>query len=63
MFFLIDDISAELDEATRELFIALVLEQDTQVFVTGIEKQQLSFMQNYNNKKVFHVKQSHVYEE
>ncbi|MGB3726900.1 MAG: DNA replication/repair protein RecF [Glaciecola sp.] len=61
--FLIDDISAELDEATRELFIALVLEQDTQVFVTGIEKQQLSFMQNYNNKKVFHVKQSHVYEE
>lgn len=61
--FLIDDISAELDENTREKFIAAVLEQDTQVFVTGIELQQMSFMQNYNNKKVFHVKQDHVFEE
>jgi len=61
--FLIDDISAELDEDTREKFIAAVLEQDTQVFVTGIEKQQMSFIQNYNNKKVFHVKQNHVIEE
>jgi DNA replication and repair protein RecF len=61
--FLIDDIAAELDEETREKFISIVLEQDTQVFVTAIEKQQLSFIQNYNNKKVFHVKQNHVIEE
>ena len=61
--FLIDDISAELDESTRDKFISTLLEQDTQVFVTGIEKQQMSFMQNYNNKKVFHVKQNHVFEE
>lgn len=61
--FLIDDISAELDEDTREKFVAAVIEQGTQVFVTGIDKQQMSFMQNYNNKKVFHVKQNHVFEE
>ena len=61
--FLIDDIAAELDENTREKFISIVLEQNTQVFVTAIEKQQLSFTQNYNNKKVFHVKQNHVIEE
>lgn len=61
--FLIDDISAELDETTREKFISAVLEQDTQVFVTAIEIKKLSFIQTYNNKKVFHVKQNHVIEE
>ncbi|MGK0371283.1 MAG: DNA replication and repair protein RecF [Glaciecola sp.] len=61
--FLVDDISAELDEKTREKFITTVLEQDTQVFVTAIEKQQMSFVQTYNNKKVFHVKQNRVIEE
>jgi DNA replication and repair protein RecF len=61
--FLVDDISAELDEATREKFITTVLEQDTQVFVTAIEKNQMSFIQSYNNKKVFHVKHKHVIEE
>jgi DNA replication and repair protein RecF len=61
--FLIDDISAELDEQTREKFLKEVLQQDTQVFVTAIEESQLSFIHNYNNKKVFHVKQNHVFEE
>ncbi len=61
--FLIDDISAELDEVTREKFIATVLEQNAQVFVTAIEKSQLPFIQDYNNKKVFHVKHDHVIEE
>jgi DNA replication and repair protein RecF len=61
--FLIDDISAELDESTRERFLHEVLKQDTQVFVTAIEKEQMSFIQHYNNKKVFHVKQNHVFEE
>jgi DNA replication and repair protein RecF len=61
--FLIDDISAELDEPTREKFITTVLEQDTQVFVTAIEKQQMSFVQTYNNKKVFHVERNRVIEE
>lgn len=61
--FLIDDIAAELDEDTREKFIASVVEQNTQVFVTAIQKEQLSFMQHYNNKKVFHVEHNHVTEE
>ena len=61
--FLVDDISAELDEHTREKFLRTVLEQDTQVFVTAIEKQQMSFVQTYNNKKVFHVEHNRVIEE
>jgi DNA replication and repair protein RecF len=61
--FLVDDISAELDETTREKFITTVLEQDTQVFVTAIEKHQMSFIHTYNNKKVFHVEHNHVIEE
>jgi DNA replication and repair protein RecF len=61
--FLVDDISAELDEDTRKRFITTVLEQDSQVFVTAIDKHQVSFVQTYNNKKVFHVEQNHVVEE
>lgn len=61
--FLVDDITAELDAATREKFITTVLEQNTQVFVTTIEKNQMSFIQTYNKKKVFHVKHNHVIEE
>lgn len=61
--FLIDDISAELDEDKREKFINAILENDAQVFITAIEKQQVSFLDKYKNKKMFHVKHNHVKEE
>lgn len=61
--FLIDDISAELDEENRQKFISTVLQQNTQVFVTAIERRQMSFIHNYKQKKVFHVEQNHVIEE
>lgn len=61
--FLIDDIAAELDEQARYQFLKQVIQQETQVFVTAIQKGQLAFTENYNNKKVFHVKHGHVNEE
>jgi DNA replication and repair protein RecF len=61
--FLVDDIAAELDVATREFFLDTIVAEQAQVFVTAIERQQLSFAEKYNNKKVFHVKHDHVNEE
>lgn len=61
--FLVDDIAAELDKETREFFLDTILAESAQVFVTAIEKEQLSFAEKYNNKKVFHVKHNRVYED
>lgn len=61
--FLVDDIAAELDVDTREFFLDTIVAEDAQVFVTAIEKDQLSFAAKYNNKKVFHVKHNRVQEE
>lgn len=61
--FLLDDVGAELDLDKRERFIDGLLSMDTQVFVTAIEKQQLNFVDKYNEKKMFHVEHGHVAEE
>ncbi len=61
--FLIDDVSAELDEAKREKFVDMSLEYNAQIFITAIDKQQVKFIQKYKNKKLFHVKHNHVIEE
>lgn len=61
--FLLDDIGAELDEGKRELFIDKLLESNTQLFVTAIERSQLQFINKYNDKKMFHVEHGHMREE
>lgn len=61
--FLLDDVGAELDADKREQFIDGLLQMDTQVFVTAIESAQLSFIQKYNEKKMFHVEHGSVKEE
>lgn len=61
--FLLDDIGAELDELKRELFIDRLLESNTQLFVTAIEKSQLMFIDKYNDKKMFHVEHGRMSEE
>jgi DNA replication and repair protein RecF len=63
LIYLIDDIAAELDISARKRFIDLLLSTDTQVFVTAIEKNQFDFMNDYNDKKVFHVEHDQVNEE
>ena len=61
--FLLDDIGAELDEDKRIHFIDALLATNTQLFVTAIEKSHLSFVEKYNDKKMFHVEHGHVNEE
>jgi DNA replication and repair protein RecF len=61
--YLVDDIAAELDEKTRAYFLDLILETNTQVFVTAIESSQFKFTNKYNDKKVFHVEHDQVNEE
>jgi DNA replication and repair protein RecF len=61
--FLVDDIAAELDIDTREFFLDTIVAEQAQIFVTAIEREQLSFAEKYNNKKVFHVKHQSVNEE
>ena len=61
--FLLDDIGAELDEEKRKVFVSRLNTSDTQLFVTAIDIKQLEFLENYNNKKVFHVEHGQVREE
>lgn len=61
--FLLDDIGAELDEDKRQAFIEALLNTSAQLFVTAIEKRQIDFVDNYTDKKVFHVEHGQVKEE
>lgn len=61
--FLLDDVGAELDETKRESFIDRLLENETQLFISAIEKSQLLFIEKYKNKKMFHVEHGHMREE
>ena len=61
--FLLDDVGAELDVIKREVFIDKLIECHAQLFITAIEKEQISFIEKYKNKKMFHVEHGHVIEE
>ena len=61
--FLLDDIGAELDEEKRNIFISMLSASNTQLFVTAIDIKQLEFLDNYNDKTVFHVEHGQVREE
>ncbi|GAA0860016.1 DNA replication/repair protein RecF [Aliiglaciecola litoralis] len=61
--FLLDDVGAELDETKRELFIDKLLEINSQLFISAIEKSQLPFINKYKNKKMFHVEHGRMREE
>lgn len=60
---IIDDICAELDENHRIKLVSIIRKLDAQLFISAIDKEQLNFMERYNNKKMFHVKQNSVFEE
>ncbi|WP_158965321.1 DNA replication/repair protein RecF [Paraglaciecola sp. L3A3] len=61
--FLLDDIGAELDEEKRKVFISKLNASDSQLFVTAIDLNELNFLNNYNDKTVFHVEHGQVREE
>lgn len=61
--FLLDDIGAELDSTKQKLFIDSLLQTGSQLFVTAIDNEQLGYLSEYKNKKLFHVEQGQVIEE
>ncbi len=61
--FLLDDVGAELDQQKREIFVDELLNCDSQLFVTAIEENQISFINKYKNRKMFHVEHGQVKEE
>lgn len=59
--YLIDDLPAELDKEHRQVFCAVLEEQASQVFVTGVDAQALaSGWQNPAALKLFHVEQGQI---
>lgn len=63
--YLIDDLPSELDIDSRQRFISILAEQQTQIFVTAVEEDALSgiFAQINSPVKMFHVKQGAIIEE
>lgn len=60
---LLDDLSAELDVNSRRLLVEKLIDSNSQLFMTAIELEQLAFLNNYNEKKVFHVEHGQISEE
>lgn len=56
---LIDDLPAELDQAHRRLFIELLIELDSQLFITATDSELIDHS-GFSDKKMFHVEQGKV---
>jgi DNA replication and repair protein RecF len=55
--FLIDDLPSELDKDKRKLVSEVLASLDSQIFVTGIERESLSDLQQSPETQMFHVEQ------
>ncbi len=60
--YLIDDLPAELDTVSRSKLITLLSKQDTQIFVTAVERDALSDVLSKLPLKMFHVEHGNVTE-
>lgn len=61
IIFLVDDLPAELDSQHRATLAKWLLAMNSQVFITGVERQSLlDAWLNCNDKKVFHVEHGTV---
>lgn len=58
--YLLDDITAELDEKRRDFVVSLLKELDSQVFITAIDTSVLHLP--VNNTQVFHVEHGRFFE-
>jgi DNA replication and repair protein RecF len=61
--FLLDDIGAELDLQKQELFINSLIQTGSQIFITAIDKKHMGYLDQYTDKKMFHVEHGQVIEE
>lgn len=59
---MVDDLPAELDQKRRELFLEMLRELDTQVFVTATEEALISNRAAWSERKMFHVEHGQVRE-
>ena len=60
--YLIDDLPAELDSDKREALTTLLTDSQSQVFITGIEPEQLSSFAALRDTKMFHVEHGVIVE-
>jgi len=61
--YLIDDLPAELDDKSRNKLLSLLLQQDTQIFITSIEHETIFEAMNQENRaalNVFHVEHGKI---
>lgn len=58
--YLIDDLPSELDSERRHKVLDLILKQDSQFFITGIEQDSLSDLTQKKSAKMFHVERGEV---
>lgn len=61
--YLLDDLPAELDQNKRALVAKKLISLETQIFITGIEKNDLLSLFPAQNVKMFHVEQGVMSEE
>lgn len=59
LIYLVDDLPAELDESNRYKLLSLLFEQNAQVFITTVDRQDINEKLQHLSKptKVFHVEQ------
>lgn len=55
--YLMDDLPAELDQQAKAQMVLILKELEAQVFVTGIEEEELSQLFKDTTRKMFHVEQ------
>lgn len=58
--YLIDDLAAELDQKRRESVIKVLLDLQTQVFVTAVDRTALSDFEQNSAGKLFHVEHGEI---
>jgi DNA replication and repair protein RecF len=58
--YLLDDLPAELDFESRNRIATALHEIDAQVFVTGVDREGLSHLQNMAETKMFHVERGNI---
>lgn len=61
--YLIDDLPAELDEQKRSLIAGILLDLDSQIFVTGLSSQNLADFVDTQSYSMFHVEHGVIVQE
>jgi DNA replication and repair protein RecF len=58
--YLIDDLPSELDMDKNRQLVSILKEMQAQIFVTGVQKQDLEYWSSTDEVQMFHVKQGEI---